>query len=160
MTIKFRAKKITNGDWVYGDLFHAKSGITIIENGGESRSDFHFVDEKTVGQYIGIKSVNGVEIYKDDIVVLPNEYPFFDLENGEQTQTLNYIGIVDWIYSKWQYVLQCVNPDKSGISDGINHGLNNVGFNDNENTDWLIIGNTHDDLERLTQNRLNKRGHL
>jgi uncharacterized phage protein (TIGR01671 family) len=65
--IKFRGKRKDNGAWIYGDLFNAISGITIIENGGADMSDFHFVIPETVGMLVGVKDKNGEEYYHGDI---------------------------------------------------------------------------------------------
>lgn len=92
-------------------------------------------------QFTGLHDKNGKEIYEGDIIVIPGEYPFFDKDKP------NYIGTVEWIYSQWQYVLHCVNPDKRGISDGINNGLNDDGVEDGKKTIFEVIGNIYENPE-------------
>lgn len=94
-------------------------------------------------QYTGLKDCEGKEIYEGDIVVIPEQYIFYD-ENK-----LNYVGVVESIFSSWQYVLHCVNKDKRGISTGINEQLNNQGFNENETTCYKVIGNIYQNPELL-----------
>ena len=110
-----------------------------------------------------LKDKNGKLIYEGDIIVIPNQYPFYDYKNKEDMKqslnstegeikgesVLNYIGIVEWIYSQWQYVYHCVNPNKRGISEGVNRGLNDFGFDETENTCYEVIGNIYENLELL-----------
>ena len=102
------------------------------------------VDPETVGQYTGLKDKNGKEIYEGDILVKPNRYPFFD--EGKP----NYVGVVEWIFSQWQYVLQCVNKDKRGISSNVNETLNDDGVEEGGNVLFEIIGNIYENPELLT----------
>ena len=97
----------------------------------------------------GLKDRHGKLIYEGDIIVIPNEYPFYDCKNTDGEPVLNYIGIVKWIYSCWQYEYQCVNPKKSGISNGINNLLNEFGFDDDELSNFEVIGNVHTKPELL-----------
>ena len=110
------------------------------------------VENVIIEQCTGLKDKNGKLIYEGDIIVIPNEYPFYDCKNTNGKSVLNYIGIVKWIYNCWQYEYQCVNPKKSGISNGINNLLNEFGFDDDELSDFEIIGNIHKNPEFLNAN--------
>ena len=102
-----------------------------------------------IEQCTGLRDKNGKLIYEGDIIVISNEYPFYDCKNTDGEPVLNYIGIVKWIYNCWQYEYQCVNPKNSGISNGINNLLNEFGFDDDEFSDFEIIGNIHENPELL-----------
>lgn len=94
-------------------------------------------------QFTGLKDVDGKDIFEGDIIVIPNIYPFYH-ENK-----LNYVGVVEFIYSQWEYVLKCVNPKKRGISNGINNILNDAGYEENTLTHYKILGNIHQNPELL-----------
>ncbi len=66
--IKFRAKHIKNGAWLYGDLLQSNEGSVYIGVHGQYIDDgYHFnetydrtpyVDEDTIGQYTGLCDMN------------------------------------------------------------------------------------------------------
>lgn len=71
--IKFRAKRIDNGEWVYGSYVHidfhdsvdyVERHIIIQLNGHEFE-----VDGNTVGQSTNLPDKNEKEIYEDDIII-------------------------------------------------------------------------------------------
>ena len=64
--IKFRAKRIDNGEWVYGHYFQVDENHTIVTKDGVYR----FIDESTLGQFIDRRDKNGVEIYFGDLITV------------------------------------------------------------------------------------------
>ena len=107
------------------------------DNSNSPDCEFVSITPDKIIQSTGLKDKNGKLIYEGDIIVIPNQCPFYDYKNKEDMKQdlnstegeikgesiLNYIGIVEWIYSRWQYVYHCVNPKKQGISGGINQEI-------------------------------------
>lgn len=69
--IKFRGKRLTDSEWIYGYYFVNRGEHFIVKDElaptGNTFLDYE-VDEKTVGQFSGYTDINNKEIYEDDIV--------------------------------------------------------------------------------------------
>ena len=138
--IKFRGKRIDNGEWVCGYYVkYEHMGDTkhiIITNWAQVYVNSYEIDPETVGQYTGLKDKNGVEIYEGDIV----DFTTFD-HNDIDTQ---WRGVVKFSFGGWQIWNNGKSPyyDTDGAFE-----LDWVCYQDEE---IEVIGNIHDNPELLT----------
>lgn len=122
-TIKFRGKRLDNGEWIYGsyvphyDFFGTIKDEMIDENGYLFEAD-----PATVGQYTGFQDKNTREVYEGDVL----------------TDKFESLGVIEW--QNGCFVVNFGDVDVFQISDC---------FDDSYQM-W-VIGNIHDNPELLKE---------
>ena len=135
-TIKFRGKRLDNGEWVYGSLLLWSDGdATILQNndGNNNAVWKREVDPSTVGQYTGLKDKNGKEIYEGDIMFLSDRGSHKEeviVEHGLYGWTF-YNPKTDTFYSDGSHTYYAVENYRFMFGTGV------------------CIGNIHDNPELL-----------
>lgn len=94
--IKFKAKRLDNGDWVKGDLVHNTSyvGISYPSDEFSDVPIVHRVDPETVCQFTGLSDCVSRDIWEHDLIHLAG---------------FNYAAEVIWSEGYYAFMVVCEN---------------------------------------------------
>ncbi len=104
--IKFRGKRLDNGEWVEGFYFESFTEIPYIMTLHDhilGMTEFYEVDPATVGQFTGLLDKNGKRIFEGDILKdTDNEIYYVDFIRGCFYLKTNYksfphLGWTEWL---------------------------------------------------------------
>lgn len=130
--IKFRGKRLDNGEWVVGSYIEAENRDLSIAHQivpYESGEAVREVDPDTVGQFTGLKDRNAREIYEGDILKSARDGRLYVVKF--------------WIGMFYASVEEC----NKGIFGGF--PLHALTENEESGYECDIIGNIHDNPELL-----------
>jgi len=136
--ILFRGKRKDDGQWIFGDLLHSKTGnLYAIAENYVLGSLYTLVHAESIGQYSTFDDIKGKKIFKGDIIrqAYEGDYPSYviiDFKDG----MFGYRSI----FPEYTYFLPIT---KYEIKD----------YNRE------VVGNIYDDLELLTKLKTEENSH-
>ncbi len=130
--IEFRGKQITTGEWLYGDIRHHKDDVCIFMQGSNKGE---IVKQETVGQYTGLKDMNGKKIYEGDI--LRWEYEDYDSDTGWHGRVKKKCAVT---FEYGSFIIPAYPYYIGGCLDF-----------DEQNSAFEVIGNIYDNFELLKE---------
>lgn len=164
--IKFRGKRIDNGEWVYGSLFrgispHDRQPYSIILTDEKYDAEGHLpkdialgfhsdevfvVEANSVGQFTELLDINEKDLYEGDIVEWNFTYEYICASGGVEFRETIVKGIIKW--QQGGFILDVIEND---FEDAEWYSIS--ALNTDTGSDVEIIGNIHDNPELIKQNK-------
>lgn len=129
--IKFRGKRIDNGEWVYGYVDGTMYIDVVVIH---TETGTFEVEPETVGQFTGIVDKNGNEIYEKDIIKAINYYC--------KTSYKQKTGYIAWLAQECGFVIVWKEYDSR-----LGHRNRGGGYYHDNSLE--VIGNVFDNSELL-----------
>ena len=141
-TIKFRGKRIKNGEWLYGDLMQDnEGGYHVFPNDCDGLYKENKVDTDTIGQFTGLFDKSGNEIYEGDVI----KYTRYKVRSEYfKKDFIENVYVVYWNEEKHAFYCATKFENGGGASGYLN-------FHDEraEKEEIEVIGNIHDNPELI-----------
>ena len=143
-TIKFRGKRVDNGEWVYGYYVYRTDGSHLIywkPFDEATQNTYHYVYHETVGQYTGLNDKEGHEIYEGDVLET-SDYPCVSEGN------INYRHVVEWDNESLMFCCPICRVSDRVIGRACGKTLEEISVS----SGLSVAGNIHDNPELLEVN--------
>lgn len=132
--IKYRGKRISNGNWIFGDLITSMSKDEVGSWIKPKYSIIIPVEEETVGEFIGLHDKDNTPIYEGDIVQSFTNWGDFGKVGVVEFSNGRFRLNVNGIWSKYKDFVDEEEWDDMGARMKVKYT-------------YKVIGNVYDNLE-------------